>query len=93
MRNIEPTAKFKKDYKSIRQQNFFDEEELRNVIGALANDIPLDEKYQDHPLHGKYEGARECHIKPDWLLIYSKDKDKVRLILMRTGTHSKLFGL
>lgn len=93
MRKIEPTGKFKKDYKAIQKQQIFDEEEFKRVVNDLANDVPLDEKYQDHPLHGKYEGTRECHIKPNWLLIYAKDSDKLRLILMRTGSHSTLFGM
>ena len=93
MRKIEPTSRFKKDYKAVKVQPIYDEEEFRSVINKLANDIALEERYHDHALHGKFEGARECHIKPDWLLIYAKDKDGLRLILMRTGSHSKLLGL
>lgn len=65
--------------------------ELDAVVKKLRNDIPLEKKHHDHPLHGGYEGFRECHINPDWLLIYKKDKDKLILHLARTGTHSDLF--
>ena len=92
MRELLYTGKFKKDFKTAKQQPEFDEDELNKVVSDLLQDIPLDEKYHDHPLHGKYEGARECHIKPDWLLIYAKDRAGLKLIMMRTGSHSKLFG-
>ena len=91
MRKIERTAKFKKDYKNIINQKFFDKELFKEIIYKLANDIPLEDKYKDHPLHGEYEGTRECHIKPDWLLIYIKTQDGLTLIMTRTGTHSNLF--
>ena len=93
MRKLEPTGRFKRDYKLLQKQQIFDREAFDYVINQLANDIPLEEKYRDHELRGNFEGARECHIKPDWLLIYAKDKEKLRLILMRTGSHSNLFGM
>ena len=93
MRKLEPTARFKKDYKAIQKQQIFDQAEFNFVVQQLATDIPLAEKYRDHALHGNFEGARECHINPDWLLIYAKDDDGLRLILMRTGSHGKLFGI
>lgn len=92
MRKIERTKKFKGDFKSIMKQKYFDSELFEEIVQNLANDIPLDEQYRDHGLHGKYEGARECHIKPNWLLVYSKTENGLRLILMRTGSHSDLFG-
>lgn len=92
MRKIERTKKFKGDFKSAIKQKFFDKRLFEEIVFNLANDIPLDAQYRDHALHGKYEGTRECHIKPDWLLVYAKTKDGLRLILMRTGTHSDLFG-
>ena len=65
---------------------------LDKVITMLQNDIPLEEKYRDHELKGKYQGFRECHIQPDWLLVYRMENDLLVLTLARTGTHSDLFG-
>ncbi len=64
---------------------------LKEIVGKLANNIPLEEKYKDHELTGNYKGFRECHIQPDWLLIYLIEDDKLTLTLTRTGTHSDLF--
>ncbi|MCR5790858.1 MAG: type II toxin-antitoxin system YafQ family toxin [Lachnospiraceae bacterium] len=94
MRKIEPTVKFKKDYKRLKKQPFYDEafkEEFTGVIRKLANDIPLEEKYRDHRLQGQNGNVRECHIAPDWLLVYLKDSEGLKLILLRTGTHSNIF--
>ena len=66
---------------------------LDKVITMLQNDIPLEEKYRDHELKGKYQGFRECHIQPDWLLIYLKENDVLTLTLVDTGTHTDLFNL
>ena len=63
---------------------------LDNVIDLLRQGSPLPEKYRDHWLTGDYKGYRECHIKPDWLLIYRIEKNILVLTLMRTGTHSDL---
>ena len=64
---------------------------LNEVIKKLAQDIQLPEANLDHPLKGQYKGCRECHIQPDWLLIYSKE-DRINLLsLVRIGTHSDLF--
>ena len=68
------------------------EQELNTVIYALANDIPLEPKYRDHALHHNWEGSRECHIKPDFLLVYTLEGDDL-LILERLGTHAEIFGL
>ena len=62
-----------------------------DVIEKLANDEKLDEKYKDHPLKGKYYSTRECHIEPDFLLIYEKIEEVLVLSLVRTGSHSELF--
>jgi len=62
---------------------------LEKVLSTLIDDKPLDSKYRDHPLRGHYVGRRECHIEPDWLLIYKVDLEK--LILERTGSHADLF--
>ena len=66
---------------------------LDKVITALQNNIPLEEKYRDHELKGKYQGFRECHIAPDWLLIYLKENDVLTLTLVDTGTHADLFNM
>ena len=64
-------------------------DELKKVLTKIANDEPLEAKYRDHMLIGQYKGTRECHIEPDWLLIYEATEDEI--ILVRTGTHSDLF--
>lgn len=66
---------------------------LEKVIPSLQNNIPLEEKYRDHELRGQYKGFRECHIAPDWLLIYMKEEDILVLTLIDTGTHSDLFNM
>ncbi len=66
-------------------------DKLREVIEKLANKIPLDAKYKDHELIGNYKGCRECHIEPDWLLIYQYFDDVLVLTLTRTGSHADLF--
>ena len=66
--------------------------QLDEVIAILASGDSMDDKYHDHALSGNYVGHRECHIAPDWLLVYYKEKDILVLTLVRTGTHSELFG-
>lgn len=68
-----------------------DLEKLKYVVNELANQRPLDEKYRDHESTGNYRNFRECHIEPDWLLIYRIEKGELTLALVRTGTHSDLF--
>ena len=93
MRRIDITGQYKKDLKIARKRNL-QEEELNKVILALAMDEELPESCHDHALIGRFKGFRECHINPDWLLIYSKSEEGVVsiLTLVRTGTHSDLFG-
>jgi len=91
MLKIEFTTRFKKDYKRIQKQEFFNKREFDYVVGKLANQDPLEPKYCDHELKGEYVGHRECHIKPDWLLVYKIKDDILILTLTRTGTHSDLF--
>ena len=62
------------------------------MIDILAKGGVLDRKYSDHQLSGDYSGCSECHIAPDWLLIYKKSEDKLLLVLVRSGSHSDLFG-
>ncbi len=64
---------------------------LKYVVNELANQRPLDEKYRDHELTGNYRNFRECHVEPDWLLIYRIEKGELTLALVRTGTYSDLF--
>ena len=91
-REIIYANQFKKDMKLARRRHL-PEEELIEVVTDLANDIPLPAKNKDHALQGEFAGCRECHIQPDWLLIYSKESDGELHILnlLRTGTHSDLF--
>ncbi|MFI3218766.1 MAG: type II toxin-antitoxin system YafQ family toxin [Methylococcales bacterium] len=92
MRTIERQAAFRRDFKrdklSGRYKNF--DKIIIDILTLLATDLPLPERYSDHPLMGNWLGFRECHIKPDLLLIYEKPTvDK--LILARLGSHSELF--
>ena len=91
MYEIRTTNRYDKDLKRIISE-IRPIEELDIVVELLsANDIPLPIKYKDHKLKGNYFGYRECHVKPDWLLVYKKDKRNLILLLMKTGTHSDLF--
>lgn len=88
--NIKFTTQFKKDLKLAQKQNK-DTKKLLAVIEKLANGEQLEEKYRDHSLGGNYKGCRECHIEPDWLLVYEIIDDVLVLILYRLGSHSELF--
>jgi len=68
-----------------------DQELLLEIIAMLANGETLEEKYKDHFLSGNYKGCRECHVKPDLLLIYKIDHGEVELVLVEAGSHAKLF--
>ncbi len=81
---------FKKDLKLMSKRGF-NLDLLEEVVNKLASNIELDEKYRDHALIGNYFGFRECHIKPDWILVYRIENDELYLLLSRTGTHSDLF--
>ena len=83
-------ATLKKDYKRIVKRGY-DMRLLEKVIELLANQKPLPEKNRDHQLSGDYAGCRECHITPDWLLIYEVADEELILYLTRTGSHSDLF--
>ena len=87
---VKTTTHFKKDYKLAmrrgRKMNL-----LKEVITLLAIGKPLPEKYKDHALTGNWSGHRECHIQPDWLLVYRIEDDVLVLTLSRTGSHSDLF--
>lgn len=84
------TSQFKKDLKLAKKQHK-NLDELFEVIDDLANDVTLDPKYKDHSLTGNFISYRECHIEPDWLLVYKKDADILVLLLYRVGSHSNIF--
>lgn len=88
---VKLTSKFKKDYKIALKRNL-DIGKLQAVIEKLANGEILPPENHDHNLSGNWAGHRECHIEPDWLLIYMYEKDVLVLTLARTGTHSDLFN-
>ena len=84
----EYTAKFKKDLRTVQKRNL-DVELLKDVITKLCNEQPLDEKSKLHNLTGNWSGCRECHIAPDWLLIFQVGNGII--VFERTGSHSDLF--
>ena len=84
------TTQFKKDLKQAKRQHK-DLEKLIEVIDILSKGGTLDPKYRDHELIGKYKGTHECHIEPDWLLIYEIRENVLVLMLYRIGTHAELF--
>jgi len=84
------TSQFKKDLKLAKKQNK-DLDKLFEVVNILADGGTLDAKYRDHDLSSDYKGTRECHIEPDWLLVYEIKDEVLVLMLYRLGTHSELF--
>ncbi len=92
MYEVKFTNAFKKSYKLMKKRDL-DLSLLDEVVDKLRQGMPLEEKYRDHGLTGNYQGFRECHIKPDWLLIYLIENDILTLTLVDTGTHSDLFKM
>lgn len=90
MRKIDQTTQFKRDFKKIAASGRYKKQDFLDVIELLIHDKKLPEKYCDHNLSGNWKNYRECHIKPDWLLIYKQYEDQ--LLLARTGSHSELFS-
>lgn len=90
MLEIVLSNQFKKDLKQITKRGY-NLDLLNDVVDKIASLEPLDERYRDHALTGNYIGFRECHIKPDWLLIYRINNNELYLFLSRTGSHSDLF--
>lgn len=88
--DIQFTTQFKKDLKLAKKQNK-DLDKLFSVIEVLARGETLLPQYRDHDLSGNYKGTRECHVEPDWLLIYEIQDNVLVLMLYRLGTHSELF--
>ena len=87
-KQIYRTSAFKKDVRRMKKRNR-DFKVFRQIIQDIADGAGLEEKYRDHKLSGSFEGKRECHIEPDWLLIYETEEDS--LTLVRKGTHADLF--
>lgn len=87
---IKFTTSFKKDLKLAKKQGK-DIDKLFELVEKIAKDERLDEKFRDHSLAGNYKGTRECHIEPDFLLIYEKFEEILVLSLVRTGSHADLF--
>lgn len=91
MLEVKFSARFKKEYKlSLKRGST--RAEMEKVIRLLASGNPLPAEYHDHALQGKWKDHRDCHIRPDWVLIYKINKSELVLELCRTGTHSDLFG-
>ena len=88
MKKIFQTSQFKRDFKKIKSRGK-DIDKLQSLVKAILKGDQLESRYHDHPLSGKWTGSRDCHIEPDWVLIYRIDGDS--LYLERTGSHSDLF--
>jgi len=88
MKQLFQTTQFSKDVKRMQKRGK-DLEKLKIIVRKLANDDPLDPRHRDHPLSGEWKHCRDCHVEPDWILIYTETNDYLRL--ERTGTHSDLF--
>jgi len=88
MKKVAQTTQFARDVKKMRKRGK-DLAKLEAVVRQLAAGSPLDQKYRDHPLVGEWKPAHDCHVEPDWILIYTADDESLRL--ERTGTHSDLF--
>ena len=84
------STRFLKDLKRCKKRGL-DLRKLESIVIDLQNEVQLDSKFRVHPLHGEYLGHMECHIEPDWLLIYLTDKGQKEIYFIRTGTHSDLF--
>lgn len=88
--HVKFTNAYKKGYKRAKKRGL-NLQLIDDVVDELRQGHKLDAKYRDHALHGNWEGFRECHIQPDWLLIYLIEDDILTLTLSETGTHSELF--
>lgn len=89
---IKPTSQFKKDLKRCKKSGL-DLDKLKIVLHYLKCGEPLPAQYHDHALQGKWKGCRECHIAPDWLLIYKIENGELLITLVSTGSHSQLLGM
>lgn len=91
MLRFKTTKQFEVDYRLMVKRGK-DIEKLKTVMRQLVDQQPLESRYHDHPLTGNLRGHRDCHIEPDWILIYQIDRDLRELAFVRTGSHSDLFG-
>lgn len=91
MLELVTTGQFRKDYKRVKKRGY-DMGLLEEVVNRLLQGEALEERYRDHGLAGNYLGFRECHILPDWLLVYAIDQKQLILTASRTGTHADLFA-
>lgn len=91
MYEVRFTATYKKSYRLMKKRGL-NLDLLDDIVDTLRQGKPLAEKYRDHALTGQYSGFRECHIKPDWLLVYLIENDILTLTLVDTGSHADLFG-
>ena len=91
MLTLKTTSKFRKDYKRMKKRGY-DLARLEEIIDQLLRGETLAPKHRDHELIGDYAGFSECHVQPDWLLVYEIDQDVLVLTAFRTGTHSDLFS-
>ncbi len=87
---VKYTSRFKRAYKRMQKRGKEMSKPL-DFIDMLREGQTLPPQYQDHPLHGEYEGHRDCHIEPDWVLLYFKTENTLVLTLSRTGSHSDVF--
>ena len=85
------SAAFKRDYKRLKKRKY-DLNALKQTVSLLASGEPLPQSCRDHALVGQYAGCRECHIAPDWLLVYEIRQQELILYLTRTGSHSDIFA-
>lgn len=90
--NVILSTKFKKDLKRCKKSGL-DIDKLLQVVHLIECGVPLPSQFHDHALQGEFLGSRECHIQPDWLLIYEIDNGDLVLALVRTGSHANLFGM
>ena len=90
MMTLETTTQFRKDYKRVKKRGY-NMKLLQSVIDTLLAGLPLDPKHRDHQLSGDMQKYRECHVLPDWLLVYRIEQNQLVLVAARTGTHADLF--
>ena len=88
---IKWTSTFKRSYKLAKKRGL-PIDELKKIVDKLRTDTPLPAKFKDHELSGRYVGLRECHIKPDWLLVWEQNDNEIVLLMLNTGTHSDIFN-
>lgn len=87
------TSRFKKDYKRLKRSGQYQMQKLLDVLDLLCAEQPLPAQYRDHALTGNFLDFRECHIAPDWLLIYQINQNELILTASRTGSHAELFDM